>query len=240
MKKFFEQYGGVALGILALLVLIAMITPVGNIIKTSLQGTVNKFSGSMHEQLGDAMNATASAQNSASGFETNLAPSPEAPVVPGTPTPNPGTEKPVVPPMEPVTPENYNGYVTEPGTYFFDMLCRNQDQPSGKFPFPYCLNYEINVLVGNRWTGWFDDKKPGYDETGVDSEMVTFDITQEMLDEANGKIYLNWSIQAAMYGSTLSIEEIGQPLKVRVGRIEADDSQIILKCSPYNGASTCS
>ena len=44
MKQFFEQYGGVALGILALLVLIAMITPVGNIIKTSLQGTVQTFS----------------------------------------------------------------------------------------------------------------------------------------------------------------------------------------------------
>lgn len=65
MKHFFEQYGGVALGILALLVLIAMITPVGNIIKTSLQGTANKFSGSMYEQLDGAMNATASAQNSA-------------------------------------------------------------------------------------------------------------------------------------------------------------------------------
>ena len=65
MKQFFEHYGGVALGILALLVLIAMITPVGNITKTSLQGTVKKFSGSMNSQMDDAMNATASAQNSA-------------------------------------------------------------------------------------------------------------------------------------------------------------------------------
>ena len=63
MKQFFKQYGGVALGILAVLVLIAMITPVGNIIKTSLQGTATKFSSSMHEQLDGAMNATASAQN---------------------------------------------------------------------------------------------------------------------------------------------------------------------------------
>lgn len=51
MKQFFEQYGGVALGILALLVLIAMITPVGNIIKTSLQGTVTKFSSSINGQM---------------------------------------------------------------------------------------------------------------------------------------------------------------------------------------------
>lgn len=50
MKQFFEQYGGVALGILALLVLIAMITPVGNIIKTSLQGTVQTFSTKMENQ----------------------------------------------------------------------------------------------------------------------------------------------------------------------------------------------
>lgn len=50
MKHFFEQYGGVALGILALLVLIAMITPVGNIIKNSLQGTVQTFSTKMESQ----------------------------------------------------------------------------------------------------------------------------------------------------------------------------------------------
>lgn len=55
MKQFFEQYGGVALGILALLVLIAMITPVGNIIKTSLQGTVQTFSTRIEEQQTDTI-----------------------------------------------------------------------------------------------------------------------------------------------------------------------------------------
>ena len=56
MKQFFEQYGGIALGILALLVLIAMITPVGNIIKTSLQGTVDTFSTRIDEQQTDTIN----------------------------------------------------------------------------------------------------------------------------------------------------------------------------------------
>lgn len=50
MKQFFEQYGAVVLGILALLVLIAMITPVGNLVKTSLQGTVQTFSTSINSQ----------------------------------------------------------------------------------------------------------------------------------------------------------------------------------------------
>lgn len=58
MKQFFEQYGAVALGILALLVLIAMITPVGNLVKTSLQGTVQTFSTSIESQHEDALNAT--------------------------------------------------------------------------------------------------------------------------------------------------------------------------------------
>lgn len=65
MKHFFEQYGGVALGILALLVLIAMITPVGNIIKTGLQGTVQTFStkidnqtDTMTEQMNNAFENT--------------------------------------------------------------------------------------------------------------------------------------------------------------------------------------
>lgn len=57
MKRFFEQYGGVALGILALLVLIAMITPVGNIIKTSLQETVQKFSSSISTQTDERIEA---------------------------------------------------------------------------------------------------------------------------------------------------------------------------------------
>lgn len=56
MKQFFEQYGVVALGILALLVLIAMITPVGNIIKTSLQGTTETFSTKIESQT-DTMTA---------------------------------------------------------------------------------------------------------------------------------------------------------------------------------------
>lgn len=53
MKQFFENYGAVALGILALLVLIAMITPVGNLVKTSLQGTVQTFSTSINSQTDD-------------------------------------------------------------------------------------------------------------------------------------------------------------------------------------------
>ena len=52
-KEFFEQYGSVALGILALPVLIAMIAPAGNIIKTSLQGTVQTFSASINSQTND-------------------------------------------------------------------------------------------------------------------------------------------------------------------------------------------
>lgn len=62
MKQFFEQYGAVALGILALIVLIAMITPVGNIIKTSLQGTSHKFATSMNGQLDAAMESSNKAQ----------------------------------------------------------------------------------------------------------------------------------------------------------------------------------
>lgn len=65
MRQFFEEYGGVALGILALLVLIAMITPVGNIIKTSLEGLVNTFSTKMSTQLNTALTSAAGAQSSA-------------------------------------------------------------------------------------------------------------------------------------------------------------------------------
>ena len=65
MRQFFEEYGGVALGILALLVLIAMITPVGNIIKTSLEGLVTTFSTRMATQLNTAMTGAGNAQTNA-------------------------------------------------------------------------------------------------------------------------------------------------------------------------------
>lgn len=54
MKQFFEEYGGVALGILAVLVLIAMVSPIGTAIKTSLTGVTNSFSNKMTNGLSNA------------------------------------------------------------------------------------------------------------------------------------------------------------------------------------------
>lgn len=47
MKKFFEEYGGVTLGICAVLVLIAMVTPVGAKVKDSLTNIVSGFSSGL-------------------------------------------------------------------------------------------------------------------------------------------------------------------------------------------------
>ena len=70
--------------------------------------------------------------------------------------------------------------------------------------------------------------------------MVTFNITQEMLDEANGKIYLDSQSRAAMY-SELTIDELlGQSGRIRVGRIESDGSQTILDCHSFGEVNTCS
>lgn len=68
MKQFFEQYGGIALGILALLVLIAMITPVGNIIKTSLQSTVHTTAASIESQTDTMTESMNSALINATDF----------------------------------------------------------------------------------------------------------------------------------------------------------------------------
>ena len=57
MKQFFEEYGGVALGILAVLVLIAMVSPIGNAIKGSLTGITNSFSDKMDAGLTNATNS---------------------------------------------------------------------------------------------------------------------------------------------------------------------------------------
>lgn len=68
MKQFFGQYGGIALGILALLVLIAMITPVGNIIKTSLQSTVQTTAAGIENQTDTMTESMNSALINATDF----------------------------------------------------------------------------------------------------------------------------------------------------------------------------
>ena len=55
MKQFFEEYGGIALGILAVLVLIAMVSPVGGKIKESLTGTAKGFD----EKMANGLNSSA-------------------------------------------------------------------------------------------------------------------------------------------------------------------------------------
>ena len=57
MKQFFEEYGGVALGILAVLVLIAMVSPIGEAIKTSLASVTSTFADKMTNGINTATNA---------------------------------------------------------------------------------------------------------------------------------------------------------------------------------------
>ena len=54
MKQFFEEYGGVALGILAVLVLIAMVSPIGDAIKTSLTSVTETFATKMNSGIDNA------------------------------------------------------------------------------------------------------------------------------------------------------------------------------------------
>ena len=54
MKRFFEEYGGIALAILAVLVLIAIVSPVGGKIKESLTGVAKGFGEKMNSGLTDS------------------------------------------------------------------------------------------------------------------------------------------------------------------------------------------
>ena len=72
MKQFFEEYGGVALGILAVLVLIAMVSPIGEAIKTSLTGVTSTFAEKMNNGIGTATKAVdGTITNAASADATN-------------------------------------------------------------------------------------------------------------------------------------------------------------------------
>lgn len=54
MKRFFKEYGGIALAILAVLILIAIVSPVGKGVKNSLTGVANNFASKMNSGLVDS------------------------------------------------------------------------------------------------------------------------------------------------------------------------------------------
>ena len=54
MKRFFEEYGGIVLAILVVLVLIAIVSPVGKGVKNSLTGVANNFASKMNGGLVDS------------------------------------------------------------------------------------------------------------------------------------------------------------------------------------------
>lgn len=54
MKQFFEEYGGVSLGILAVLVLVAIVNPVGGGVKNSLTGITKGFDDKMKNGLNNS------------------------------------------------------------------------------------------------------------------------------------------------------------------------------------------
>lgn len=60
MKRFFEEYGGIVLGILAVLVLIAMVSPVGGKIKESLTGVTKRFDEKMKDSMAEPISKTES------------------------------------------------------------------------------------------------------------------------------------------------------------------------------------
>ena len=61
MKSFFEEYGLVVLGILAVIVLICMVSPLGTTIQKSLNDTVTGFDTSVDTAVGDAFDKVADA-----------------------------------------------------------------------------------------------------------------------------------------------------------------------------------
>lgn len=62
MKSFFEEYGFVILAAIVVILLIAMCTPLGNVVKQNITGIMNSFSGKtnsmLNEGLDTALNTT--------------------------------------------------------------------------------------------------------------------------------------------------------------------------------------
>lgn len=56
MKSFLEEYGYAILGVIVVIVLIAMVTPLGKVIKSALANVVNNFSAKTQNKLDGALN----------------------------------------------------------------------------------------------------------------------------------------------------------------------------------------
>ena len=61
MKSFFEEYGLVILGILAVIVLICMVSPLGEAIQKSLESINTKFQTSVESAMTNAFNKVGTA-----------------------------------------------------------------------------------------------------------------------------------------------------------------------------------
>ena len=65
MKSFFEEYGLVILGILAVIVLICMVSPLGTTIQKSLSDIVGGFDTSVKQSVTDAFQKVSDAHKTA-------------------------------------------------------------------------------------------------------------------------------------------------------------------------------
>ena len=68
MKSFFEEYGLVILGILAVIVLICMVSPLGTTIQSSLNDIVTGFDTSVDTAVGEAFQKVSNAHKTVPGI----------------------------------------------------------------------------------------------------------------------------------------------------------------------------
>lgn len=112
-------------------------------------------------------------------------------------------------------------YTTKVGTFRMEFIALNNEQSAGGFfPPSYSLNYEFysfyfkqNDETGQYEKieeGWADSGKPKTnDSTSGEYEHLDIGITQEMINQYNGKIPCSFNIRAPMYNS-IPINKIAQ------------------------------
>ena len=63
MKSFFEEYGFVILAAIVVILLIAMCTPLGKVVRQNIESIMNSFSAKTNSMLNDSLNTAVNTTN---------------------------------------------------------------------------------------------------------------------------------------------------------------------------------
>ena len=131
----------------------------------------------------------------------------------------------------------------EPGTLKVQLICNNSEQKSGGtlFPMAFCMDFEISggqyVLNENtnntsdkytiEMSEYYDVNKVDFNKSSGDSEVVNINITQDIVDNYNGKVPFDYIIRSSVHPD-IPLAQLQQAYWFRLYFVDSQDTTYLL------------